>query len=385
MRAAPSALVIKMQPYNSLNSSNMRMLAMMKGLYELGIEMELVTRELSAVSERNDMSDYAFLEDVKIVSFSSNARYEQLVSSKSSWKQALLPIARKIYHRLSLYDNSLAIANKASIDVLERREYDYVISVSDPKTSHVALRNLLNQGLKAKKIIQYWGDPLYGDVTQRALYPGFVLKREERKFLRLADKIVYTSPFTLENQRRNYPEHADKMIVVPTANASQKIYPPTQNEVFTVGYYGAYHSRVRNLLPLYEAFAKLQGVAKLNLVGDSDLALQPTANVMLRPRGVVKDLEEKTDLFVCVLNRAGTQIPGKAYHTAATNRPILVLVDGDEQEKMIEYLKTFDRFIIAQNNVDSICKAIQDAAQNPREWAPCPALAPKDVAAKIIE
>ena len=235
MNATPRVLIIKIQPYNSLVSSSLRMIAMMKGLYELGFEMELVTCAPSVTAILDDFSECDFLKDVKFVSLSANIRYENLVTSKSGWKQFVLPFARSIYHRLSLYDNSQAIANKASIGSLSRNEYDYVISVSDPKTSHVALKKLVNQGLKANKIIQYWGDPLYNDIAQKAIYPNIVLKREERKFLRIADKVVYTSPLTLENQKRIYPDQAAKMIFVPTANASQKLYPPTNNDTFTVG------------------------------------------------------------------------------------------------------------------------------------------------------
>ena len=269
--------------------------------------------------------------------------------------------------------------------MLPHKEYEYVISVSDPKISQIALLTLLSKGLKCGKVIEYWGDPLTGDITQKALYPKCFIRREERKFLRKADKIVYTSPFTLEMEQKLHPKYASRMIFVPTANAFVKIYPEHENDIFVVGYYGAYNSTIRNILPLYQAFDELIGRAKLFLVGDSDLQLESTQNVEIRPRGVVKDLEEITDLYVCVLNSSGTQIPGKLYHNASTNKPILVILDGDRRERMKEYLESFNRFIICQNDKESIISAINSIIENKAVYEPCKLLDPVTIANKIIE
>ncbi len=387
---AGSVLFIKLAAYNSLASSNMRMLALMKGLDRLGYQMDLLCTPASITSNLNDMSDYDFLDRVTLITTDLNMAYENLVSScnkgkKGGIKQRTLALMRKVYHSFSLYTNTAKPARKLSPEILPRKEYEYVISVSDPKCSQIALRTLLKKGLKCKKVFEYWGDPLTGDITQKAIYPEFVIKREERKFLKLADKIIYTSPFTLEMEQKNHPMYADRMMFVPTANAFQKVYPETHNDIFTVGYYGAYKSSVRNIMPLYNAFSSLVGTARLNLVGDSDLELTPTDNIMIRPRGVVKDLEEQTDLFVCVLNSSGTQIPGKLYHTAATNRPILVILDGDEREKMKQYLDSFDRFVICDNTEEDIVAAIRGLIDDKRVWEPCKILDPQTIAARIIQ
>lgn len=362
---------------------------MMKGLYEMGYTLDLLCTPLSSVSYINDMSDYAFLSDVTIINTKQNTAYEKLVSNSGnervSLKQRILPILRKIYHKFSLYTSSSKIARNLKPDILPNNEYDYVISVSDPKISQLGLRALLKNGLKCNKVIEYWGDPMTRDVTQKSIYPEFVIKHEERKFLKIADKIVYTSPFTLEMEKKMHPMFSDKMTFVPTANAFQKIFPKLDHSTYVVGYYGAYNSWIRNIIPLYEAFSSLTGFAKLNLVGDSDLCLEETSNVMIRPRGVVKDLEKETDLFVCLLNSSGTQIPGKLYHNAATNRPILVILDGEEQDKIKDYLITFNRFYLCKNDKDEIISAIKSIFSDNISWEPCPLLEPKRIAGMIIE
>ncbi len=381
-------LVINLQAYNSLSSSNMRMLAMMKGLDELGYKMDLLCTPASAVTHINDMSDYGFLEKVSIITTAQNTSYERLVSVSNAntiIKGIVLPFLRKMYHKLSLYTGSERIAKKLTLDILPHKEYKYVISVSDPKISQIALLTLISKGLKCEKVIEYWGDPLTGDITQKAIYPEFCIRREERKFLRIADKIVYTSPFTLEMEQKQHPQFAQKMVFIPTANAYKKVYAETRNNEFVVGYYGAYNSAIRNILPLYKAFESLKGRAKLYLVGDSDITLKSTENVVVRPRGVVKDLERITDLFICVLNSSGSQIPGKLYYNAATNRPILVIIDGDQQDKMRTYLESFNRFIICQNDPESIINAIVDISQRHDVYEPCKLLEPTAIASRIIE
>jgi len=379
-------LVIKLAPYDSLVSSNMRMLSLMMGLHKLGYSMDLLSTPKSNVLVDNDMSDYPFLKSVNIIFTGQSNLYEAMVSKrKGGIVGKIYPIAKKIYHRFSLYNHTDKVAKKISIDILPQKEYDYIIAVSDPKTTYIALKKLLEQGLKAKKIIEYWGDPLYGDVTQKAIYPGFVLKREERKFLSLADKIVYTTPMTLHMEQKTYPEYADKMVCIPTANATQKIYADSKNDIYTVGYYGGYKSTVRNIIPLYDAFKNLEGIARLNIVGDSDLDLPSTNNIMVKPRGVVKDLEEKTDLFVCVLNSSGTQIPGKIYHMAGSNRPILVVLDGDMKKQIADYLRSFNRYVTCENNSNDIESAIREIMRGGRTWMPCARLEPKQIASEILE
>lgn len=380
-------LVIKLAPYDSLVSSNMRMLALMKGIDQIGYSMDLLTVPKSTILVDNDMSDYTFLERVNIVTTSQSNLYEAVVSKRHGGIVGkLYPIAKKVYHKFSLYNHTDKVAKQVSINILPRKEYDYVIAVSDPKTTYIALKTLLDQGLKAKKIVEYWGDPLYGDITQSSIFPGFVLKREERKFLAMADKVVYTSPLTLAMEKKTYPEFSGIMTCLPTANVKPRIFPDTKNKVYTVGYYGGYKSTVRNIMPLYKAFGSLTGIAKLNLVGDTDLNLMSTENIMVKPRGVVKELEEQTDLFACVLNSSGTQIPGKIYHMAASNRPILVILDGDMKESISEYLKTFNRFVMCENTEESIRNAILTIMimKENRKWTPCEILEPKSIAAEML-
>ena len=362
-------LVIKLSPVKGLNSSMMRALAAVKGLIEKGFEVDLLTLQASASHVLSE-KEYDFMEKVNIIYANPNKTYSSLVAgSNKGLKQKLVGMLRRVYHTFSLFDYSGSIAKKIKIDILPQTEYEYVLAVSDPKTTHIAAQKLIAQGLKCNKFIEYWGDPLYGDITLKSIYPAFVYKHIEKKLLSIADKIVYTSPFTLSEEQKLYPKLKGKMIYTPTAYLEERILPPRSGK-YTVGYYGAYPSNVRNIIPLYEAGKKMESVIDLKIVGNSDLMLENTGNIEVYPRGDISAFEEITDLFVCVLNKNGTQIPGKLYHYAAYNRPVLVIEDGDYASKMHDYICSFNRYYTCKNEADDIKACIEHIMKSDKQWMP---------------
>ena len=316
------------------------------------------------------------MREVHVIYANPNKVYSSIVSGSSSgFKRAIVEVLRKIFHSFSLFDYTGSIAKKIKISILPSFEYEYVLAVSDPKSSHLATKTLINQGLKYNKLIQYWGDPLSDDITLKSIYPKFVYRYIEERLLCIADKIVYTSPFTLKEEQKIHPRLKTRMISTPTAYIEEKILPPHKGK-YTVGYYGAYPSNVRNILPLYEACKRMSSSIDLKIVGNSDIILEKTPNIEILPRGDISSFEQITDLFICILNRSGTQIPGKLYHYAAYNRPILVLEDGDYASKIQEYISTFNRYYTCENNVDSIEKSIRDIMNCNESWLPYEKMSP---------
>ncbi|MBR2327688.1 MAG: hypothetical protein IKA51_03595 [Clostridia bacterium] len=362
----------------------LRALAVVKGLIEKGFKVDMLTLQTSATHVVNE-KEYDFLKDVNIIYANPNKAYNSIVSgAKTGLKQNAVKVLRKIYHTFSLYNYTGAIAKNIKIDILPSKEYEYVVAVSDPKTTHIAAKRLIEQGLTCNKLIEYWGDPLYGDITNKSIYPRFVYKIIEKNFLKIADKIVYTSPFTLEQEQRLYPKYRDKMIFTPTAYLEEKIYPENEG-VFTVGYYGAYPSNVRNIIPLYDACAQMGNTVALNIVGNSDLTLEETENIKVYPRGDISSFEAKTDLFVCVLNKSGTQIPGKLYHYAAYNKPVLVIEDGDFAEQMHGFIESFNRYYTCRNRKEDIIEAITRIMTSNEKWTPYKEMSADCVVEKILE
>ncbi|CAM4161055.1 glycosyltransferase family protein [Lederbergia lenta] len=378
-------LIVKLSPIEGLNSSMIRTLSLTKGLISLGHNIDFLTIPISDTHVK--ASGYTFLDKINIIRTSANTNYDSVISKRKKGRIAKLSVGmlRKIYHKLSLYNYTYSIAKRVNISLLKNDHYDVIISVSDPKTSHIAIQRLIAQGLKYGKWIQYWGDPMTYDITNKSVYPSWFIAKKELALLDEADKIVYVSPFTLNKQKKTFPNIANKMHFLPVPYLEKKYYPRSQNKKFVIGYYGAYSSRVRNIMPLYNSCLELGGQIHLDIIGDSDITLTETNNVNIQPRGNVSSYEEKVDLLVCMLNSRGTQIPGKVYHYAATNKPILVILDGDQKEEMKEYLESFNRYYMCENNVNSISNKIKEIMSSNKEFMPCKEFEPKYIAQKFID
>ena len=378
-------LLIKLSPIEGLNSSMIRTLSLAKGLSELNNSIDFLTIPISNCHVTT--GGYSFPNKVNIVRTKQNEIYDSIISEKRNnnpLKKMVLKVLRKVYRAFSIYDYTHSIAKKIDISLLNGAEYDVVISSSDPKTSHIAVQSLIRQGLKYKRWIQYWGDPMAIDITRKSIYPKWFIVKKEYNLLKGADKIVYVSPFTHEQQKELFPKLASKMWFVPVPYLQKKIYPKPENKYFTIGYFGAYHSKVRDIMPLYSSCVQLGNRVHLDIIGDSDLTLDSNEKIKLYPRGDISKYEAKADLLVCTLNRKGTQIPGKVYHYASTNKPVLVLLDGDNRETMKKYLESFNRYIICDNDVPSIISAINSIIASPCEFEPCRSFVPEIIAEQVI-
>ena len=241
-------------------------------------------------------------------------------------------------------------------------EYDYILSISTPVTSHLLTHNLLKAGhIKGKHWIQIWEDPWYTDAY------GFNGKdkiyREEKRLLSFAEKICYVSPLTLENQKRLYPESADKMYWQPLPFYYKAEETSSHEGPNRYGYFGDYAPAARNLEPFYEA-AKQTGI-EVNVCGNPSNLFAPTEAIHIHPRlplQELKPIEDSTNVLIFLCNRKGGQIPGKIYQYSATDKTILFIMDGTQEEQAVlkEYFGKFSRYVFCRNTAEDIARAIRD-------------------------
>lgn len=377
-------LVVHLTQLMGLTSSMMRTIGLVKGLDALGHQVDFLTTPASHQQIVYRLEKPDFSRRINLLETKSHQLYSSIVvNNDKKTRKMLVSALRKMYHAVNIHDHTAKIAKSIDPAILQPH-YDLVISVSDPKTSHLAVLHLKRKGLAFDRWISYWGDPMTLDITNKSIMPRFVYRREERRLLAGCDRIIYTNPFTVQAQQALFPQFAKRMASVPTALSQTMACVRDAGKPYQVSYIGAYHSHVRNLLPFYEAAQKLGEDVQTTIVGDSDLVLAQTDRVRLLPRGEVKEIERSTDLFICVLNSSGTQIPGKVYHYAASNRPILVVLDGPEQARVKGYLDAFGRYEFCENTKDDIARAIAAIRADNAQWQPLAALEPARVAAQLI-
>lgn len=362
------------------SSANLCHMAYIRGLVNLGYEVTL----LSADPKEYDVDKSMIIpSSVKCIYYYGTTIYEKMSISKSKSKEDNASLARADY---STNESKLSIksklVNSAKNFVLSSygihgiyskfvkkaqkfksdTEYDIVLSLSTPVTSHLLTYNLLEAGhIKTKKWIQVWEDPWYVDVY------GFNEKekiyKEEKRLLSYAQRVCYVSPLTLKNQKEIFPESAHKMYWAPLPfyykNDEQG---STVNKYNNYGYFGDYAPVSRDLAPFYAA-AKNIGV-NVNICGNPSNLFAQTDKITIYPRlqlGELKPIEDKTNVLVFLCNRMGGQIPGKIYQYSATYKTILFILDGTDEEKKVlkSYFEQFNRYIFCENTVEDIERAIK--------------------------
>lgn len=357
------------------SSANLCHLAYIRGLVDAGHEVSVLSAD-----GRDYMLDETMQIPENVHSFTiyGVSLYEKLSMRKSrnlvkksietdngksnltsgSLNLKIKEIVRSLYGPHGIY---LTFVHKACGFKL-KEQFDVLISISTPPASHLLAYKLLKRkNIRATHWIQIWEDPWYCDVY------GFNgskrIFKEERKILSYGEKICYVSPLTLKNQKKIYPESADKMYWQPLPayyDGGEQLYKSYKNKY---GYFGDYVPEARDLKPFYVA-AKQEKII-VNICGNPSNLFDSTDRIYIHPRlslSELKPIEDDTNILVFLCNRKGGQIPGKIYQYSATTKTILFILDGTEEEKRVlkDYFSKFNRYIFCENTVADITRAINE-------------------------
>lgn len=310
------------------------------------------------------------------------------VNGKKSMKQKLRACMKAAFYRLFHNDPCYPLEKtwlKKAARFRSDTEYDLVVSNSSPAASHKLVGLLIkNKRISCKRWVQIWEDPWYYD-----LYGGHstTILQEEHSLLRQASEIYYVSPLTLRYQKELFADCAEKMKHIPLPYLE---FSKSSGELLSecsFGYFGDYFSHTRNLQPFYDAITATDLTGYI--YGDTDLRFSTTEHVTVSGRVTLDLLEKvqaKTRVLVHLCNLKGGQIPGKIYHYSATNKPILFILDGTDEEQDIlkTYFSQFNRYYFCENNVTSITATLHRICDERREWKSLEDFSPKAVVGKLL-
>lgn len=297
-------------------------------------------------------------------------------------------VKKFILKRYGIYGRTSSIFLNRAQKYRTDKHYDFMISLATPYASHKLAMLLVERGqVKFDRWIEIWEDPWLTDLYNND--KNKEIKSAEKKLLEKADEIVYVSPLTLKYQKKLYPEFAAKMQWQPLPYYYKDNGKNVQLDTVAMGYFGDYFSFSRNLRPFYNAAVK-SGI-KTFIFGNSDLGLQSTENVLIKPRVGMDELhktEEKVNILIFLCNIGGGQIPGKLYQYSATKKHILFILDGkeDEQNTLKEYFSRFNRYVFCKNEENSIEQALLNITTGHN--IPCPYIvekfSPKETISTIL-
>lgn len=383
-------LYITNSPIEYNSSANIRNISLIKGLVENGHQVEVLSCFPNKGSKYYDPTNTCKIDVpvkyIESVNKLSGSELKINKNEKSYVFDKVRVLLYKLYNSINIYDPR--VRNLKYIDDLHiDNSYNVIISSSDPKSSHLLAENIIKK-LGGVKWIQYWGDPMAADINKKGIIPKCFLKREELRLLRMADVAIYVSPTTCINQKKEYEKVEDKLhyLPIPVIPDTFTQYVKHGQEDIRLGYYGDYYLRDRNIIPLVNVCRKNKYY--LDIYGNSDLTLEKTQYVNVNSRVTykkIKTLEEQIDVLVCLCNKAGGQIPGKIYHYAATYKPILLILDGENKDDIQACFKKYPNYFMCENNEKSITEAVEAIMRDNRSISPVEDFFSMQVAQKMIE
>lgn len=235
--------------------------------------------------------------------------------------------------------------------------FDIVITSSDPVGVHwqfliSSLRK--NPNLKDCKYIQYWGDPLVGDINNE---DNIFLRYLEKKLLSNADLVCWVSSATLKVKKQQYNLEKEKFFYLPrmidVGIIDKDKISINLKKGLKIVYAGDFHSKSRDISTLIEFFKKNKDHS-LTIIGDGDTYEEMPENVRIfprRPKIECDNFINEADIVIILSNKNGSQIPGKVFELAPTDKFVIVL-DHEGLAKNIFPFK--NRFVFCENNLQDI-------------------------------
>lgn len=253
--------------------------------------------------------------------------------------------------------------------------YDCVLSFVPPFFSGllgIDVCNIFCDRFKVE-LVQFWTDPLsLGGVSRISEIPR---RRKlhilaEHRLLKAADRAVFNFPLLCELEKELHPEFADKMSWTDVGYIEHELDDLVpRNAHPTVGLFGAYQRKVRNIAPFLEAVRQLP-MLRFVLRGDTDISidssLYPNLDVKFgrQPVSEVEKLEANCDVLVSLNSHSGMMPPGKTFYYASYAKPIVYIADGERQDYLMKYMTSLGRYVVCRNTADSIVDGIERAVSS---------------------
>lgn len=347
-------------------SGNIRLVSLMKSLHDKGHKVHCIFIPSGHTSDKRIFEGLVGID--KLITFPhEEIMYNEQTEYVSQKRHSLSGIIRSwiinIYTKFTVYDVYQLSLTRLSIHDLSELEdsYDFIISSSEPRSSHKFAKRIIRLKKYKSRWILYWGDPMSNDVASTKMFSSRESK-EEQRLISAADFSLYTNPCAVNYMKRKYPQLASRIDWIPTTDYNIELNDKEKGDFFKIGYFGDYNSKFRNLEPFYKACS--ENSLNALIIGSSDKPFESTSTVKVygrMSREEVNAKEKDCGILIVLENISKTgeciQVPGKLYHYGLSYKYILVITESINIAKEYE---PYNRFIFVPNEKNKIAQAIYD-------------------------
>ena len=375
--SSKSIIIIAATDLSDDNSASLCHTAYIRGFAEAGHKVKVLTVAPTKLRYDHEIDgvQYVYVSDenslIRRIREKRNSVLHNQSTEKANepkhchaFRRIIGKIKRVPYKIIVRLFGATTIWNRCVLKLKFAEKFDIAMSLSSPPESHSIAAKMIKKGIiNTAEWCQLWEDPWSTDLyaSNSNVY------KKEKKLLDAGSKIVYVSPLTLVCQQKLFAQNADKMDWLPLPTYFSASKTTIDSGEFCFGYFGQYFPHVRNLAPTYEALNELK--QKFVICGEPHDLFVPTETTEIQARvtpAELKEFEDRTNVLVFISNLGGGQIPGKIYQYSGTDKWILFVLDGNENEKKVltEYFGQFNRYVFCDNNKDDIMAAVRKIISN---------------------
>ena len=294
------------------------------------------------------------------------------ITSGDSIKKLFYGVLKKVYRFFINYlawpDYSMfwlyqVYKNKNNIS----KDYDVIISVSLPFSSHIAAY-LINKKVKKPWIMDI-GDPfslkLDAPENNRFLYSG-LNKRYEKKFYSIADNILFTHQDALDSHKKFFDIQSNKLIVAnPISNFDNELFNNALSYDYSsrpikISYFGIFTQGVRSPESFLELVKKNNELEFSWYVNEDSKKIIKSCDInddkhifysQVSREEAQKLMVNSTHCLLSIGNKNPNQIPSKVVEYLATGKPIIHFTEIDN-DPVIKLSYDFDNLITLNQSVE---------------------------------
>jgi hypothetical protein len=246
-------------------------------------------------------------------------------------------------------------------------DYDIIISVSLPFSSHIAAY-IINKNLQKPWIMDI-GDPFYlktsAPENNRFLY-GWLNKYYENKFYRLASQILFTHEDVKEVHEEEFDININKTIVgQPISKFDEDLFKKSteynyETEIIKFGYFGIFTNGVRVPTNFYKFLDFFTNYEMHWYVNPDSVEILKKENFEIDKNYFHSQVSRNEALnlmvssFHCLVsvgNLNPNQIPSKVIEYIATGKPVIHYAEIDK-DPVINISKQFNNLFIVTKDTD---------------------------------